>query len=460
MGTGKFVTVYPGVWTKREKPYAEEYMAKIKELEDRGPIDVQALISGKIEKGTQGFSNILEVKEDMMLYNAKKYDPDNKLYTDDAYAQKLGYKAKIAMPTFAAHDDSFLTAFNGKARDFLAVTGLNHSVTQLHPVYAGDTLYLVKDKLELIDLTPKEGSVYRNLYLRTYGSVYNQDGVKVIEVMFSARENLKSYEDPADMGDQRGWESPDWWTRPEHYYTDAEWQEIFDTWAKENPRGDEVLYWEDVNVGDMPNVTIDGPIHSSCNPTPPYGMAVGGSRTMKELADPAVRAKMTRDPKFGVYVPEDMTQWDPEVPPYDDPRAKMGPPPSGGEPPKETKRGIFINFLGRDFAIHHINNWMGTHGWIQNIRWGIMTHPVEQGFDFPKNTYATDFIAPVPALKGKKSVTHGLQYDVMKIHSQVYDKYEKDGEHFVELGFWITTINDDEIYEEGGATVKLSSRKA
>ena len=40
MGTGKFVTVYPGVWTKREKPYAEEYMAKIKELEDRGPIDV------------------------------------------------------------------------------------------------------------------------------------------------------------------------------------------------------------------------------------------------------------------------------------------------------------------------------------------------------------------------------------------------------------------------------------
>lgn len=74
MGTGKFVTVYPGVWTEREKPYAEEYFAKIKELEDRGPIDVQALISGKIEKGTQGFSNVLEVKEDMMLYNAKKYD--------------------------------------------------------------------------------------------------------------------------------------------------------------------------------------------------------------------------------------------------------------------------------------------------------------------------------------------------------------------------------------------------
>jgi hypothetical protein len=208
----------------------------------------------------------------------------------------------------------------------------------------------------------------------------------------------------------------------------------------------------------MPNITIDGPIHASCNPTVPYGMAVGGSRTMKELADPAVRAQMTRDPRFGVYVPADMTQWDPEVPPYDDPRKLMGPPPGGGEPPKETKRGIFINFLGRDFAIHHINNWMGTHGWLKNIRWGIMTNPVEQGFAFPKNTAVSEMIEKIPAMQGKKCNTHGLQYDIMKIHSQVYDKYEKDGEHLVELGFWITTINDDEIFEEGGATIKLPSR--
>jgi hypothetical protein len=176
---------------------------------------------------------------------------------------------------------------------------------------------------------------------------------------------------------------------------------------------------------------------------------------MKELADPEVRAKMTRDPKYGVYVPADMKEWDPEVPPYDDPRAKMGPPP---DMPKEEKRSIFINFLGRDFAIHHINNWMGTHGWIQNIRWGIMTNPTEQGFCFPKNTAVCEMIEKIPAMAGKKCNTHGLQYDVMKIHSQVYDKYEKDGKHYVELGFWITTINDDEIYEEGGATIVLPSK--
>ena len=31
---------------------------------------------------------------------------------------------------------------------------------------------------------------------------------------------------------------------------------------------------------------------------------------------------------------------------------------------------------------------------------------------------------------------------------------------YVELGFWITTIHDDEIYEEGGATICLPRRNA
>lgn len=450
MGNGAFKTVYPGVWTPREEPYAKAYQDKIRELEERGPIDVEALISGRIPQGTQGFTNMLEVKEDMMRYNAQKYDPDNPLYSDDAYAQSLGYASKLAMPAFGAHDDSFLTPFDSRSRDFLAVTGLQHSITQLKPVYAGDRLYMVKDKLELHDLTPPEGSVYRNLYLRTFGSVYNQKGERVLEVMFSARENLKSYEDPADFTPEtRSWISPDWWARPQHYYSDEDWQEIFEIWAQEDMRGDSVLYWEDVNIGDMPHVTLDGPIHSSVTPTAPFGMAIGGSRTMRELTNPEEREKMVRDPDTGLYFPKDMRQWDPEVPPYG------GPVP---QPTTENKRGVFINYLGRDFAIRHINNWMGTHGWIKNLRWGIMTNPVEQGLCFPKNPFAMDLVSPVPALQGKKTTTHGLQYDVVKIHSQVYDKYEKDGMGYVELGFWITTIHDDEIYEEGGATICLPRR--
>ena len=177
-------------------------MAKIKELEDRGPIDVQALISGKIEKRAPRASpTFLEVKEDMMLYNAKKYDPDNKLYTDDAYAQKLGYGKDCHAHLCRPRRQLSLTAFNGKARDFLAVTGLKPLRHPASPVYAGDTLYLVKDKLELIGPDTQGGQRLSEPGAPTYGSVYNQNGVKVLEVMFSARENLKIYEDPADMGE-------------------------------------------------------------------------------------------------------------------------------------------------------------------------------------------------------------------------------------------------------------------
>lgn len=61
--------------------------------------------------------------------------------------------------------------------------------------------------------------------------------------------------------------------------------------------------------------------------------------------------------------PEDRSQLIPEVPPYDDPRKNMPLMPADPNAPKpEPKRAIFINFLGRDFAIRHINNWMGSHG--------------------------------------------------------------------------------------------------
>jgi len=49
--------------------------------------------------------------------------------------------------------------------------------------------------------------------------------------------------------------------------------------------------------------------------------------------------------------------------------------------------------------------------------------------------------------------------DIALIHSYVYDKYVRDGAFLVDLVWWIETL-DGEIYEEGGATVELPSRRA
>lgn len=459
---GKFQIFYQGNYTEREKPYLAQYVAKIEELKARGPVDVKALITGTLPEGTPGVGPKLEVKEDMMLYNALKYDPENKLYTDDDYAKSAGYEGKIAMPCFGAHDDSFLTAFPGASRDIMCVSTLNHSINQLAPVYVGDILYLVKDSISLKDITPLEGCEYRSLVIKCEGTVYNQKGEVVSTVSFGATENLKSWATPEDKDPSvPGWDSPNWWSRPEYYYTDADWNKLFDIWSKETAREAEPLYWEDVNIGDMPTWTLEGPIEQTANPTAPYGMGVGGSRTMKkELMNPEIRKTMTRDEKTGIFYPADESVLKPEVPDFDDPRKNMPPPPmpAGGNAPKpEPKRGIFINFAGRDFAIRHINNWMGAYGWIKNIRWGIMTDITDFGYNIPMNKDAENFLTKLPAMSGKKINAHGLQHDVMLIKSQVYDKYVKDGEHIVELGWWIETI-DGYIYEAGAATIKLPTK--
>ena len=460
----KFKTVYPGVWTEREKPYAEQYYAKIKELEDRGPIDVQALIAGTLPEGTPGVGPKLKVERDMMVYQAYKYDPENPLYFDDEYAKKMGYKGIIAMPSFGAHDDSFLTAFPGEARDFMCVCSLSHSVKQLAPVYEGDTLYLVKDAIHLNDITPKEGGIYRNLCIRCEGSIYNQNGEKVLEVSFGATENLKSWEEGYEEKGAKAWESPDWWSRPQHVYTAEDWETIRSIWKNEYRRGEEVLYWDDVQVGDLPAWTLEGPIESTANPTPPYGMGIGGSRTMKkELIDGADPEKFDLDEKTGIYFPKDKEVLTPEPPEYDDPRKKMGPPPGpmpgeGGDMPKpEPKRGIFINFAGRDFATRHVNNYMGDHGWLKQIEWGIMTDLSDFGYSFPMNPEAPYFIKSIPAMAGKHINAHGLQHDVMIIKSQVIDKFVEGDEHLIKLGFWMETI-DGYVYEHGFATIKLPTK--
>ena len=47
-----FVVMYPGIYTEKEKARVDKYLADNKALEERGDIDVQALISGTLPKNT------------------------------------------------------------------------------------------------------------------------------------------------------------------------------------------------------------------------------------------------------------------------------------------------------------------------------------------------------------------------------------------------------------------------
>ncbi|MCC7460929.1 MAG: MaoC family dehydratase [Gammaproteobacteria bacterium] len=470
-----FVVVYPGVYTAREAALVQKYLADNAALKQRGPVDVQALIKGTLPKATPGIGPVVQVSEAMVRYDNTKYDWENPLRFDAAYARAAGFQDILAFPTFAAHDDTFMVPWPGKARDTLLVSDLNHSVTNYRPIYPGDTLYLVADERTVTDITPPAGSIYRSIAIQSKGSIYNQRGEKVNDVIFRVTESVKQYRDglaPANPTFADFWEAPEWRQRPAHFYTDADWNRIKAIWAAEKRRGPEALYWEDVKAGDEPAATLDGPVEASVSPTAPWGMGLGGSRTLKkEIMDPALARTLVRSADDGIYRTAERTAQVPTPP------GATIPPGGGGavatpEPAttvdtrdvhkaRADGRAIMINYMGRDMAIRHLGNWMGDRGTLRNIRWSIMAPSAHRanGKDVPASPLSERFLWRVPSLKGREVTAHPMTGDVALIHSYVYDKYVRDGAFLVDLAWWIETI-DGQIYEEGGATVELPSRRA
>ncbi len=466
-----FEVLYPGVYTEREKPLVDKFNADIMAIKERGPIDVDALINGRLPKDTPGLGPVAKVTEAMVRYNSEKYDPENPLLNDAEYAKRLGYENILAFPCFGAHDDSYIIPWPPESRDTILVSQLSHSVTTHKPIVPGDTLYMVIDNREVSDLTDPKGSIYRNVAIKNSGSVYNQKGEKVNDVSFSVMESVKTYKEdkrPGKMGFDKVWEGPDWTARPEHYYTDEDWEIIKNLWSKEKRRGSEPLYWEDVKAGDEPVWTVDGPILKSLSPEAPYGLGCGGSRTIrKELLDPELSKTLVRDPKNGIWLLPNEEDYVPAVPDGAGRRPPMPPPDDSGaidtrdiHAQKET-RAPLINFLGRELACRHLFNWMGDYGWLYNIKWGIMPSEAHAavGKIVPKSPYKEQLLTKVPHMKDKAALAHGLTTDLAVVKSYVYDKFSRKGEYFAELAWWIETIEGD-IWLEGGATVKLPSKKA
>lgn len=462
-----FVTLYPGVYTEREAPLIRAYLDANRALRERGPIDVKALVKGRLPKGTPGVGPVVRASEAWVRYNNAKYDPDNRLRNDATYARQLGYKDIVAFASFAAHDDTFMVPYPPAARDRLLVSHLNHSLTSHRPIYPGDTLYLVMDDRRMRDLTPTEGARMRSVAIESDGSIYNQRGEKVSDVTFRVVESIRILNDPSRAPKNPGfldiWEAPDWLRRPAHIYTEADWARIRDIWAQERMRGATPLYWDDVQVGGQPAATLDGPVLASVIPVPPWGMGAGGSRTLKrEIMDPASRAGLERGAKDGIYRSRDPAVNVPPVP--NPPGGKAGPGEGGAIVTSEIhkdgeKRSPLVNYVGRDHAIRHLTNWIGDRGWIETINWSIMdprAHWVN-GKPVPRNPGALTFLHRVPFMRDRFVNTHALTQDVMIVRSYVTGKYVRDGRFLADVVWWIETIEGD-IVEEGDATVRLPTR--
>jgi acyl dehydratase len=550
----KFLTLYPGMYVEKEKAPVAKYIADNRALEEKGGVNIQALVEGKLPEDTPGVGPTLEVTETMVRYFNQLRDPENPILNDAVYARNAGYKDIIAYPTFAAHDDSFMVPYPPEGRDTLLVADLIHSVTNHRPVYPGDTLYFVNNSRHFKDITPEEGSIYRSNYIVNKGSVYNQNAEKILDVTYTVEENIKVYKEglaPENPGFEDMWEErarggdtggegggSRSGGKPEgampgggggrggggqgstasYYYTDEDWEVLKGLWANEKRRGAAPLYWEDVNIGDMPPMTLEGPAESAPAVAVPWGMGLGGNRSVKSFVlDPEKFKTMVRSEEDGIYRPADEDAYILPVPEEAQtgmafgamgemdavlsgvsedigPAARGGAPgggmpeggaagrgmPEGGMPegggrdggppggeggrgdgaPGGGGGGGMMNFTRRDYAIRHIHDWIGDQGWLYNIRWGglFSKDMYIPGEPSPAiNPDAPSFLDKVPEnVLTRVNVLGDGRGDskFMIVRSYVYDKYVKNGEGYVDIIWWIESIGGGN-WGEGGATVKL-----
>ena len=473
-----FEIVYPGKFLPKEKEAVKAYQAKCDYINNRGPFDIQAFLDGKLADDTPDIGAVINVTENMIRYNHSKYEQDNPLYNDKEYAQKCGYVDIPAYFTFGSSDDIYVTPYIDTTRDTLLVSQISHSTTNVNPVYPGDTLYLIRDRMDYQDLTPFSGSIHRTMALRQEGTVYNQRAEVVNKVTFSLCESVRFFKEgkkPENMDFSMIWQAPDWLSRPSHYYTDEDYAWMKEIWKKEEIRGAEPRYWESVRIGDRPNPTLEGPIIDSVLPSMPFGMGAGGSKTIRnEFFDPEKAATMIRD-ENGIYKLPNRKDYVPAVPDgvaavfmMDDGRKtdaqleeEAANAPSDGTIDavnihKSEDRAAMINFFERDCAIHHFNNWMGDAGKITEIKWSIMpseTHAA-YGLPVPKSPNYNYYVCQVPGMEDKIVDTHGLTRDIAYIQSEVVDKYMKTGRYFVKLIWWVQTITG-EIWADGSVEIEL-----
>jgi hypothetical protein len=389
--------------------------------------------------------------------------------------------------------------------DYMVVTSHNDTTNYYQPFYEGDTLYEVVDYQQCVDITPKEGSHYRTFVMSGRVRVFNQRGELVSEAANVLKESFRRRKDKAkrNVDGAHAWESPDWWTRPKYQYSDKDWDKIIAMWKREKVRGADTRYWDDVKVGDTLTPRAVGPLildeeADMAMTVPQYAMEI-----RENVLNPETFAKMKKN-EYGIWVLPEYLVKKPKQ--EGGPGSGQGAPPGGpggadgldrvggampemshGWSPSEPEvravtpqranrdgRAVFQNSVVAKLTAGMIVNWMGDDGWLQRIGWDIMDVPPGSDAtinfqehptlipDIPEKLYPDLFdkrpyLDKVPAMKGKRADYHVLENDLIRCHAAVVEKYKKDGEYFVDLVWWNTTL-DDYLVQEGFATVKLPKK--
>lgn len=413
----------PGEYFDWERPQIEERLSFVKEFQAYVPqlqVEEYELIDER---------SVLEFN--------KRWNPYDRLYNDPDYARAQGLPGVPVMPGFIhrklAPRDESIPHFRRDIGDSFYYTALGGDQYYYRRVCSGQKLVKYQIQPELIELTRAESDT-RVWEFKTANQSYDENGEVVDRSVYATREAYKKYLDgrPSQEYCQNMSEWKDYFPKP-HYTTDEDYERIRELWAQEKVRGEEVLYWEDVQIGtEIPKTCSDGPVTYmhivAWEPIPPEYLF-----TREELSDPEYLRFVYRDHN-GAYLDETAKHF-------------------GGEN-YPGARSVFYNTDAAFLIARTVTNYIGNHGRISRFGW--LLYPFFRELRLEK--LGEDMFNRVPGMEGRFCERHGAEGDTVIGRAVVVGKYINDrGEHVVEFALWAETL-DGEIIQACPTEAVLPSR--
>jgi len=417
----KFQTFQPGEYFDWEKSIIEERFAKAAEGPQAG--------GGGGPEGMPGGGGPTVITEDAILKYNKTWDPYNPLFNDKEYAIKAGYPGIPAWPCFQTPRAGGISGIPKNIADKFYYANDGSDVQVWTHIFAGDTFRSEGEKVVFEELTVP-GSDLRVFKIGSSAKMFNAKGEQVGWGYGNTRDAYKKILEgpkPSFSENMSEWVAD---FPKAHYTTDEEWEYIFELWDKEQIRGSQKLYWEDVNEGDEPVWTCSGPItHMDLigwNGGNQNGLFMRNNRDNRDV--------LFRD-QYGQYLNETSIHY------------------GGRNIP--GSRMVFYNNTACQHIIRMITNYIGDAGLVTRIKWMFRQLFPEMQVE----RAGGEFLDLVPYMKGKGCTVHGSEGDTVIAKGYVTKKYINDrGENTIDLTCWGETL-DNRIIQVVAASAKLPSKK-
>ncbi len=222
---------------------------KFPKITDEGLAQLRARIGLPIDNTVEPWCH--EATRDNIRHYAHGIGDDNPLWCDPAYAASTPHGGLVALPSFLFSCDRIVSGYVG-------------GLPGVHAMWAGADWtwhrYVrrneeIRTEASLKDLITHETRFSGRAIQQTYHVRFFGSGGDLV-----AEADSWCFRTDRDIAREQGTKYAETRAKPPKVHTDRELEEIYAHYAREEVRGAEPRYWQDVNVGDVVPTIVKGPM--------------------------------------------------------------------------------------------------------------------------------------------------------------------------------------------------------